>query len=53
MSVSFLESPDLHAISKLISFSFFRCTVHYGPNFAFSVRKIKILILLKYFDLKT
>ncbi|CAF1025919.1 unnamed protein product [Rotaria sordida] len=36
-SLSLLELTDLHAISKLISFNFFKCTIHYGPNFAYAV----------------
>ncbi|CAF3375137.1 unnamed protein product [Rotaria socialis] len=36
-SLSLLELTDLHAISKLISFNFFQCTIHYGPNFTYDV----------------
>ncbi|CAF0853162.1 unnamed protein product [Rotaria sp. Silwood1] len=36
-SLALLELTDLHAISKLISFNFFKCTIHYGPNFAYAV----------------
>ncbi|CAF2842556.1 unnamed protein product [Rotaria sp. Silwood2] len=36
-SLSLLELTDLHAISKLMFFNFFKCTIHYGPNFAYAV----------------
>lgn len=42
-----LESSDLRAISEINSFNFFKATIQYGPNFAFSVRKIRRLFLFK------
>ncbi len=44
IDVVFLESTDLPIISKMILFNFFKCTIHYGPNFAFSVCVILIII---------
>ncbi|UJR23584.1 hypothetical protein I4U23_026573 [Adineta vaga] len=36
-SLALLESVDLHTISKMVLFNFFKCIFHYGPDFAFSV----------------
>ena len=33
----FLDSTDLDLISRIELFDFFKCTIHYGPDFAFSV----------------
>lgn len=32
-----IESTDLRAIAEVNSFNFFKCTIQYGPNFAFNV----------------
>ena len=40
-----LESPDLYSMAEISSFKFFSCTLHYGPNFTFSVRKDSICSL--------
>jgi hypothetical protein len=44
----FLDSIDIHKISKIILFNFFKCIIHYGPDLAFSVRIIFILIYCLY-----
>ncbi|CAF2875828.1 unnamed protein product [Rotaria sp. Silwood2] len=36
-ALSLSDSTDLRAISEVNSFNFFKSTIHYGPNFAFSV----------------
>lgn len=41
-----LESTDLRAIAEVNSFNFFKSTIHYGPNFAFSVRITRKILLL-------
>ncbi|CAF0807683.1 unnamed protein product [Adineta steineri] len=36
-ALSLSESTDLRAIAEVTSFNFFKCIIHYGPNFAFAV----------------
>jgi hypothetical protein len=45
----FIESTDLRAIAEVNSFNFFKCTIHYGPNFSFAVR-IKKNVLYFYLN---
>jgi len=43
---SLIESTDLRAIAEVTSFNFFKCIIHYGPNFAFTVCIEKFFILI-------
>ncbi len=44
-SLALSESKDLHIISRIIFFNFYKCIIHYGPNLDFSVRiKINLFI---------
>ena len=37
-SLALSQPTDLQLISKIDRFSFFKCTINYGPDFAFQVR---------------
>ena len=39
-SLTLSQPSDLHFIAKIHAFNFFRCTIHYGPDLALSVRRI-------------